>query len=981
MGRFDVPSSGSRSESRPRPALASTLAALALGAATLVATAAQAGIIHPGLQAQLAPLGLNDKASAIFIMKDQVDLEALNTSLKLRGATRQERHYEVITQLQQTAERSQRAFLTELRARQSVGEVEGFTPYWISNLVVIRANRQTIEALASRADVEQAEVVFQPVLIQPLPSPGDLNGDGGPRAVPTPGVRAIHANQVWHELGIWGEGALIGGFDTGVDGNHNALKTRWRGFGGAVPWQQCWLDVLGTNTQSPSDGNGHGTHCMGTMTGLTATDSIGVSPASKWIATNPINQSVGSGFDSDVIAGYQWMSDPDGNAGTDEDMPDVCQNSWGINEGFGNGYTDCDTRWWAALDGVEAAGCVVIFAAGNEGPGGTSLRSPADRATTIYNCFAVGAVDATNTQNFPFPIASFSSRGPTGCNVSAERKIKPEVSAPGVDVYSSFPGGGYGFLSGTSMACPHVSGVVALMRSANPNIPVDDIKQILMDSARDEGTSGEDNTYGWGFIDAYEAVLAVAAGFGDISGVVTNASNGGTPISGATVTLVEINRTFGTNGVGQYSGSAQQGTYTATASHPSFAPQSVQVTLVENQLSTQNFSLVDTGAPVITNVRYPQIVLNANDPIPVTASITDLSVINLRQVFYRVDGGPWSSVNMTFVSGTDWKGDIPGQPIGAHVDFYIRARDVANNVALEPANAPLSYYTLVVVLGFIADDAETNQNWSFATGGDTGVGTWVRDDPWGTSYQGQQMEPADDHTTNPSHLCFFTKQGFQNGAAGSSDVDGGCVTLTTPTLDLTQAAEATLSYWRWYGHAGTTGGDKLEVQISSNNGSSWTNLETVTANSNSWTQKTFDLTGVITFNNQVKVRYRACDLDSESLVEGAVDDFSIVGVPVATAVEETPTSGNWLFVNTPNPAGAITEIRFRLADSGPATLKIYDAQGRQVRSLASGSMSAGEHGFSWDGRNDAGRRVASGMYLYRFETAGFSAERKLLLVQ
>jgi hypothetical protein len=87
--------------------------------------------------------------------------------------------------------------------------------------------------------------------------------------------------------------------------------------------------------------------------------------------------------------------------------------------------------------------------------------------------------------------------------------IKPEVSAPGVNVYSSFPGGSYGRLSGTSMAGPHVAGVVALMREANPNADVTTIKNALMNTSRDEGSAGEDNTYGRGVIDAYAAVLAV----------------------------------------------------------------------------------------------------------------------------------------------------------------------------------------------------------------------------------------------------------------------------------------------------------------------------------------------------------------------------------------------------------------------------------------------------------------------------------------
>ncbi len=140
---------------------------------------------------------------------------------------------------------------------------------------------------------------------------------------------------------------------------------------------------------------------------------------------------------------------------------------------------------------------------------------PADRATTANSSFSIGAVDATHS-NFPYPIAGFSSRGPTGCDVPAPLKMKPEVVAPGVDIYSSVPGGSYETWSGTAMAGPHVAGVVALMRSANPEIEVDRIKEILIATARDEGGTGEDNSYGWGIIDAFEAVRQAAYGSGGL---------------------------------------------------------------------------------------------------------------------------------------------------------------------------------------------------------------------------------------------------------------------------------------------------------------------------------------------------------------------------------------------------------------------------------------------------------------------------------
>jgi len=115
----------------------------------------------------------------------------------------------------------------------------------------------------------------------------------------------------------------------------------------------------------------------------------------------------------------------------------------------------------------------------------------------------VAAVDANNPN---WPIASFSSRGPTYCTPDQTAAIKPDIAAPGVDVRSSVPGGGYGSKSGTSMASPHVNGVVALMREACPDLSAEEIKEIIYQTAYDLGSEGEDNDYGWGMIDAYEAV-------------------------------------------------------------------------------------------------------------------------------------------------------------------------------------------------------------------------------------------------------------------------------------------------------------------------------------------------------------------------------------------------------------------------------------------------------------------------------------------
>jgi subtilisin family serine protease len=493
-----------------------TRALLLLVQLALLSGAAQAGIIDPAFDRYLGTVPEDTQVSVIIYMRDQVPLAALDSQLRAQNASRAVRHEQVITSLQAKAVETQAPLLADLASRQAMGTVRGFTPYWIANLVVAQMTAGNVREVAAREDIEIIYKNFTVSLIEPVKNPASSD-DPEQLAAATPGMCAINVRRVWSELGITGTGRLIAGLDTGVDGTHVALAARWRGLDAGVLPQHAWRDALG-NTTFPSDNHSqsHGTHTMGTMCGLgiAAQESIGVAFSAKWIACNAINQGVGPAFDSDVTGAFQWFADPDGNPGTTEDVPDVVQNSWGVFEGLG--YPNCDSRWWGVIDGCEAAGVAVVFSAGNEGPGAASLRSPADRITSPTNAFSIGAVTAQTTPcTFPYAIASFSSRGPSGCDGLT---IKPEVVAPGVNVRSSIRNNLYGPLSGTSMAGPHVSGLCALLRQANPDLDVATLKQIIMDTARDEGNPGEDNTYGWGMVDAYAAVLAAL----ETSGIAAN---------------------------------------------------------------------------------------------------------------------------------------------------------------------------------------------------------------------------------------------------------------------------------------------------------------------------------------------------------------------------------------------------------------------------------------------------------------------------
>ena len=576
-----------------------------------LAGSAMAGSFSNGLDRFVAGKPAGESITVLLSMAQQADVAELDAQLSARKATLAERHEVVISSLMNTATRTQTDLLAELSRLKAAGKVNGYTPYWITNAIVVNAPISVLRQLAARTDVAVAEVNLVVDSITPvIPDKGLVIDRDNPYRTVTSGIAAINADDVWNLLGINGTGALVGSIDTGVEGTHPALSANWRGNHGA-PVAQCWLDAAGLGHATPTDSHGHGTHTTGTMVG---TNDIGVAPGAWWIASNIINSGTGSTFDNGVIASFQFMADPDGNPGTLNDVPDVVQNSWGVNEGF-SGYLDCDSRWWASIDNCEAAGVCVTFSAGNEGSSAGTLRSPADRAASPYNCFSVGAVDSDGGNL----IASFSSRGPSTCTGgNGAYPMKPEVSAPGVNTYSAYPGGGYTTMSGTSMAGPHVAGVVALMRSANPNVDVSTIKQVLMDTAVDYGSAGEDNDYGHGLIDAYAAVQAVMSGFGTLSGTVTDATSG-LPLAGVLVDNTTGPQQMNTNGSGAYSMMLAPGNYTMSYSLFGYVAQSLGVTINADATTIRNVALSQAHSDVLSGVVY------GPDSNPIVGAVLDFT--------------------------------------------------------------------------------------------------------------------------------------------------------------------------------------------------------------------------------------------------------------------------------------------------------------------------------------------------------------------
>ncbi|MBX3355427.1 MAG: S8 family serine peptidase [Phycisphaeraceae bacterium] len=483
----------------------------------LVAGAANSkpDLIDGDLRHMMAAAAPGEPIRALVFLHTQADINAVKSALAAERASLRERNRRVVMELASTAQASQVGVLNALAPLQQSGALTEVRPLWLVNAIAVAASVNAIEAIAAHPDVRRITVdppieATAPVqaggpdaVAQAMAVPHD---EGGVATTITPGLTALQVPAAW-ALGYTGTGRIIASLDSGVDGAHPALASRWLGstpaYAGHPEW--AWFDPI-TNTSFPTEfaANSHGSHTMGSAIGGAPGEQIGVAPGAMWMHAAVIDRGTVEQTLSGAIAALQWIVNPDGNPASGFGVPDVCFNSWGIPNGFG--IAPCDDLFWSFLDNAEAAGVVIMFAAGNEGAAG--LRRPADRATSHLRTVAVGAINAGVEG---WPIADFSSRGPSACTPSGLPAVKPEIAAPGVAIRSSVQGGGYALASGTSMATPHVAGVAALIRQACPDLAPEVVHQIIFDTAVDVGPPGKDNSYGFGVPDALAAVQAAEA--------------------------------------------------------------------------------------------------------------------------------------------------------------------------------------------------------------------------------------------------------------------------------------------------------------------------------------------------------------------------------------------------------------------------------------------------------------------------------------
>lgn len=972
--------------------------------------AAFAGYMHPQLQEKASSNPGDFYDAYIFIREDSQGL-SLSKTLNLDLYTRQAAHSLAIRHLKQTANSSQRDLLELLDRLTGEGSVTDFRSYWIDNVIRVRGTGEILNELSARSDVDKVMEIPDLSLIHPV---GQMS-PSSPNDTVQSSLRVIGADQMW-ALGYTGAGRLVCNIDTGVDGAHPALSSSWRGNNG-YSWQESWFDPVDGDSfphvfPSAGDKKNHGTHTMGTMVGRddATGDTVGVAIGAQWIAAAVVDIPEGK----DILGAFEWVADPDGNPNTVGDVPDVVSNSWG----YPQEWLGCEPVYWNAIDNLEALGSVVLFAAGNSGGSPSTIVNPANRATSPYNSFAVGAVDPRDPGT---PIASFSSRGPSDCDGVS---LKPQAVAPGEAIRStiSVDDGSYGTDQGTSMACPHIAGAVAILRQYNPDAPADSIKKALMETAIDLGDPGPDNTYGYGLIDIPAAMSALAMSDlpnlylsdmnvidvdpGDTVDLVLEIGNDGLGIIDVIGKLRAVSPQLEILDSAHTYGAIQKGTAEDNNSDPYVIaidegiPQGTELNM---ELNLTGSDFYDDDISIYLRIRI--------DPEPVRSTFAhDVGNVSLGLSNYGILGlGPASILDLG-QPGLVWPNDGSG----------------SNNL-----------YELALLAGVDADHVSDNaRNQIFRPDNDFDVaigGNLVFINGGPNAEQESYSLFEDSHAESPIGLTIR-----QHTLAFENPPHDDYIMLiyriyNNSALDIDSLYVGLAADWDWpYNEQGAGDRDRVGYSFSEEVGymldadsianpdyrgfavlnsagiASFKAIKNVTylwdGNGLTESEKWGFLTGGIQVTSSYLLEPDHSCLISTGPYEVTVGDsvevaFAVIGASSVEDLNSSAQSARQMYddiltdaddvldddiipreftlrQNYPNPFNPSTTIEFYLDRSQNVSLSVYNLLGQKVATVVDRSLGVGKHSVIWDASG-----MPSGVYFYKLIAGDKSVVRKMLLLK
>lgn len=439
----------------------------------------------------------NDEFFDVIVkLKKEVNSQRIKNDVKNANAEKskeelqKEIRKEIVNESKELAKSSQASILEILKNEKNKGNVKSYESFFIINCVNLVARKSVIVELAKRDDVEK--IIQNKVIKVEKPEKNEnirMSRSAYDIHIPW-NLKAINAYKAQRYTKDCNNEVVVGIIDSGVDSTHRAISKNYRGNDSSLAAYSWYNTITGKDgsQEKPYDDRGHGTHVCGTILGSKENALLGVAPKAKWIGVKVFDQD-GETDNVKLLKAGEWIMAPNGDP---TKAPKVVNNSWGgnSNDGF---FQEIVKKW-------REAGIFPVFSAGNVGPfndgGDDSIGTPG----AYPESYAVGAIRKDEH------IAKFSLRGKS----SYTNKIKPDIVAPGVNILSCIPGQKYTIYTGTSMAAPHVTGVIALMLQVNPNLTVDQIENILNETAlplKDEYyTTTPNNGYGYGKVNAVSAV-------------------------------------------------------------------------------------------------------------------------------------------------------------------------------------------------------------------------------------------------------------------------------------------------------------------------------------------------------------------------------------------------------------------------------------------------------------------------------------------
>jgi len=950
---------------------------LVLVASTIEAKA----LIGPQLEVMLSKARA-ERIEVMIVMNEQSDEEYL---AKLTAdLPRREKRYPVIEELKKLSARTQGPVLERLNNASRDGKVSDITSFWILNAIYCKATPEVIEAVGNIEGVEYIEssnIISENILLtKGQPVPVDVLGS---RTVEW-NIRRVAADSCW-ALGYKGQGIVVGIIDTGCNYNHLDLASH------------MWSDVnypnhgwnFELNNNNPMDVNGHGTHCSGTIASNgTAGDSCGMAPQCSLMVCRvrtslayPMPDTIS---EANVFGAIQFVISPPLS-------PTHGADAVSMSLGWYLAWTPRRSWWRKAVTNVALAGMPYFIAAGNEQGSTTcpipyNLRCPGDVPPPWHNPSDVkgrlgGAISIAATDNTD-AIASFSSIGPSCWENVPEYwdypyrpglgLRKPDIAAPGVNITSCAYNNNSGYISGysgTSMATPHCAGLAALLLSKNPNLTVAQVDSIIQFTALDLGPAGKDTVFGAGRIRARRAI-------------------DNTPASGAAIDL-RI---------------AEQGTVVLdpapTGNNNSFFEPSERITLVDTlvnvgtlvannvtgilRTTTTNITIVDSMASY-GNINPKARGNNGADPFVLRAD-TFINLGTIIPLELRLTSGTYTkTLNFQLRMGSVCGPDSLGYFILDNSDSLYTESPVYNWIEINPGHGGSgtsigtggANVTFRIPLPFVfrhySKRFGTTDSVSVCSNG------WIS---FGRS------------TLTVQHNSFLPKiRDYGSQATATNMVAGYWDTLYTGSPG---------SWWRYYDAANrryiieydsvgpntsslqvfefilydsTTAGPGLRNDIivqykRAINPTSCTVGQQDSSKMAGWTylfDKVYDI-GAPPIENLRAIKFTTKQPRMKAFI--SADEF-----------KEYPNMGSHPIVLAPNPAHKRINIFYNISSTGRASLKIYNSVGQLVKTIFDEKKGAGVYTTIWDGRDNYGRKVSSGVYFYHLEVNGESYSERGVIVR